>query len=50
MSIKYYDHANYAYELGRMMAGELLPTGFFDDITGDAAGAVGTEQGASARI
>lgn len=33
MSIKYYDHANYAYGLGRMMAGELLPTGFFDDIT-----------------
>lgn len=33
MSIKYYGHANYAFELGSMMAKELQPSGFFDGIT-----------------
>lgn len=32
-SIKYYDHANYAFELGRMMASEFQPSGFFDGMT-----------------
>lgn len=33
MDIKYYGHPEYAVELGRMMAQELMPSGFFEGIT-----------------